>query len=467
MNENEKSSIGVIGLSVMGSNLAMNIADHNWVTSIYNRSRGRTEELVSEYGKEKMRPQFSLEEFVASLSIPRKILLMVKDGAPVDEVISQLKPLVSKGDIIIDGGNSFFKETIRREEELKKDGILFVGMGVSGGEEGARKGPAIMPGGSNDAWENIKPIMESIAAKDFKGNACVSHIGENGAGHYVKMVHNGIEYIDMQLIAEIYWIMKNALKMDNEKIASQFETWNKGRLDSFLIEITSKVLRAKYANGSFVIDSILDSAGSKGTGKWTSEEILELGTPGFGMVSAVLARYASAHKEDRILFSKEYQKNNKQNAKIEISELENALYVSKILAYAQGYDLIREAAKAYGWNLNLKEISRIWEGGCIIRARFLAELEKAFAENPKLKSILISPVFKESVKDGINDVRKVVSVAINLGLPIPAMLSGVSYFDSMTSEIVPANMIQAQRDYFGAHTFQKEIGGEFIHHNWS
>jgi 6-phosphogluconate dehydrogenase len=466
MNQEKKSNIGVIGLSVMGSNLAMNIADHEWTVSVYNRSREKTDLLMAEYEKDTMVPKFTLEEFVESLELPRKILLMVQSGEAVDAVISQLKPLISKGDIIIDGGNSFFKDTIRREQELAAEGITFVGMGVSGGEEGARRGPSIMPGGSSEAWKNIKEIVESIAAKDFHGDACVSHIGPNGAGHYVKMVHNGIEYIDMQLIAETYWIMKNGLKMSNDKIADQFGKWNKERLDSFLIEITEKVLRAKDLNGEYVIDLILDSAGSKGTGKWTSEEILEFGTPGFGMISAVLARYASAHKKERLILADAFKKVSVDGVTLEIDQLENALYVSKILAYAQGYELLSEASKKYEWNLNFKEISRIWEGGCIIRAVFLEELEKAFNDNG-LKSILISPVFKKSVEHGIKDLRLVAAASITAGLPTPAILSGISYFDSMTSENLSANMIQAQRDFFGAHTFQKEIDGEFFHHDWN
>ncbi len=466
MAQKDKSNLGVIGLSVMGANLASNVADHNWKVSVFNRTREKTDTLLSQYTGKNMQGCFSLEELVESLESPRKILLMVQAGEAIDEVISQLLPLLSEGDLIIDGGNSFFEDTIRREKQLKETGIMFVGMGVSGGEEGARRGPSIMPGGSIEAWKEIKEIVESIAAKDFQGKPCVSHLGPDGAGHYVKMVHNGIEYIDMQLIAESYWVMKMGLQMQNGEIADQFEKWNEGRLNSFLIEITAKVLRAKYADGAYVIDSILDSAGSKGTGKWTSEEILELGTPGFGMVSAVLARYASAHKKERVFLSKSFKKNKDEKNSIKLEQLEKALYVSKIFAYAQGYELLMEASNKYGWSLNLKEISRIWEGGCIIRAVFLDELEKAFEKN-KTESILISPVFKKSIEEGIESLRLVATFAIKNSLPIPAILSGVSYFDSMTSEFLSANMIQAQRDFFGAHTFQKEIDGEFFHHDWS
>ena len=466
MDQKEKSEIGVIGLAVMGANLASNIADHDWKISVYNRSREKTDTLILQYGKENMVATFSLEEFVQSLESPRKILLMVQAGEAVDQVILQLKPLLAKDDIIIDGGNSFFKDTIRRESELREDGLVFVGMGVSGGEEGARRGPSIMPGGSIEAWEQIKPIVKSIAAKDFHGEPCTVHIGTDGSGHYVKMVHNGIEYIDMQLIAETYWIMKNGLQMENEQIADQFEKWNNGRLNSFLIEITSKVLRSKYDNGEYVIDSILDSAGSKGTGKWTAEEILDFGTPGFGMISAVLARYASAHKKERMILSKAFTKKDGEKMSLTIEQLENALYVSKIFAYAQGYELLAEASEKYAWNLNFKEISRIWEGGCIIRAVFLEQLEKAFAADGR-KSILISDVFKTAIENGIDDLRLVAMASIKSGIALPAMLSGISYFDSMTSESLSANMIQAQRDFFGAHTFQKEIDGESFHHDWN
>ena len=465
-NKHTGSEIGVIGLSVMGSNLAMNIADHGHEVAVFNRSPEKTEELVTSYGKDNIKPHFELEKFVCSLETPRRVLLMVQSGDAVDQVIGQLEKYLEHGDIIIDGGNSFFKDTIRREQQLKEKGIAFVGMGVSGGEEGARRGPSIMPGGSNMAWIALESMLKEIAAKDFHGNPCVAHIGENGSGHYVKMVHNGIEYIDMQLIAEIYWIMKNGIGMGNSQIAEQFEKWNEGRLDSYLIEITAKVLKAKNANGTYVLDSILDSAGSKGTGKWTSEEILELGVPGFGMVSAVLARSASAHKKERIILANEFKNNKKDGCKLEISQLENALYVSKIFAYAQGYELLREASMKYDWKLDFKEISRIWEGGCIIRAEFLQQLETVFADNDKLASIMLAPALKKSIENGIEDLRLVAAYSVQNILPAPALMSGLLYFDLMTSELSSANLIQAQRDFFGAHTFQTEIGGQFIHHQW-
>jgi 6-phosphogluconate dehydrogenase len=468
MDTTSKNEIGVIGLSVMGANLAMNIAEHGFVTAVYNRSREKTEQLIERYGKQGMTAYFDLEEFVASLATPRRVLLMVQSGAAVDDVIAKLVPLLSAGDMIIDGGNSFFRDTIRREKELKEQDILFVGMGVSGGEEGARRGPALMPGGSLTAWIALEPILRAISAKDFHGGSCVVHIGENGAGHYVKMVHNGIEYIDMQLIAEIYSIMKEGLGMTNEKIADTFEYWNEGRLNSFLIEITAKIMRARDEQGKFVIDTIVDSAGSKGTGKWTGEESLELGVPSFGFIAAVLARYASVYKKKRTVLAETFAEKNieSQGMKISLVDLEKALYTSKILAYAQGYELLSEAAQTYDWQLDLKEISRIWEGGCIIRARFLEELEKAFSEKEAFVSVLLAPVFKEEVRTGIESLRSVALEAMVHAIPLPAMLSGITYFDSMTTSRGNAHVIQAQRDFFGAHTFQKEIDGEFIHHEW-
>ena len=466
MSTSTNNTIGVIGLSVMGANIAMNIADHGFNVSIYNRSPEKTRDAIKMYTGGKMIPFFDLKEFIESLEKPRKILLMVKAGEAVDALLSQLTPLLTKGDIIIDGGNSFFKDTIRREQQLKEQGLFFVGMGVSGGEEGARRGPSLMPGGSKQAWESLKPILKSISARDFHQGDCVIHIGENGSGHYVKMIHNGIEYIDMQLIAETYWIMKEGLRMSNETIAETFKQWNEGRLNSFLIEITTKILQTKNKYGEYVLDTILDSAGSKGTGKWTSEEALELGTPSFGFMAAVLARYASAHKKKRVLLSKTFEKKITEKTNISLVQLEEALYVSKILAYTQGYELLVEAAKTYDWKLDLKEISRIWEGGCIIRAHFLEELENAFLEENTKTSIILASAFKQTILSGIDSLRYVAQKSIACALPIPAFLSGITYYDNITNEKVSANMIQAQRDFFGAHTFQKEIDGEYTHHQW-
>jgi 6-phosphogluconate dehydrogenase len=461
------NEIGVIGLSVMGANLAMNIADHGFAISVYNRSREKTDNLKRDYTNNNMTACYSLGEFVDSLSAPRKIILMIEAGNPVDLVIEQLKPLLQPGDIIVDGGNSFFQDTKRREKYLIGSGINFVGMGVSGGEEGARKGPAIMPGGSEMAWNALAPILQKIAAKDFAGNPCVTHIGPDGAGHYVKMVHNGIEYIDMQLIAETYWLMKNVLGLDNESIATQFEIWNQGRLNSFLIEITAKILRKKDTNGGYVLDTILDSAGNKGTGKWTSIESLNLGVPSFGFIGAVLARYASAHKERRLAISSLYSNQEKTTTEqISFEQLESALYVSKILAYAQGYELLFFAGQEYEWNLNFSQISSLWQGGCIIRAEFLQKIAQVFTENKSDKNMIETDYFRSILQSESDNLRKVIIAAIKSQMPMAAMMAGLVYFDSMKSDRLPANLLQAQRDFFGAHTFQTEINGQYFHHQW-
>ena len=466
--DTRESRIGVIGLSVMGGNLAMNIADNGFSVSVYNRSRERTDTLITSYGTDaSMRPFYDLKSFVESLEKPRKIILMVQAGQAVDDVLDLLTPLLDQGDIVIDAGNSFFKDTIRRAVSLREQGISFVGMGVSGGEEGARTGPSIMPGGDRQSWIELQPILEKIAARDFNRKPCVSHIGEDGAGHYVKMVHNAIEYVDMQLIAEAYFIMKEGLSLSNENIARMFSEWNGGRLNSFLIEITATILRTKNDEGAYVLDTILDSAGSKGTGKWTSEEALELGTPSFGIVAAVLARYASAHKKRRLGLSKLYPSDMPVTVDISISEIESALYVSKILAYAQGYDLLTEAADRYGWQLDQSEISRIWQGGCIIRAKFLETLAQEFGTEEASRGILELPYFINTIRAEQGNLRKVSAASIAARIAIPAMLSGLSYFDTMTTDTLPANLIQAQRDFFGAHTFQTEVDGPFSHFEWN
>lgn len=464
--QKQGNEVGVIGLSVMGANLAMNIADHGFSIAVYNRSREKTDNLRRDYPKDNMKACYSLAELVESLSSPRKLILMIEAGNPVDLVLEQLKPLLQSGDIIVDGGNSFFQDTIRREKYLQDSGINFVGMGVSGGEEGARKGPAIMPGGSQMAWEALAPILQTIAARDFSGNPCVAHIGPDGAGHYVKMVHNGIEYIDMQLIAETYWLMKQVMGLDNEAIAAQFELWNKGRLNSFLIEITGKILRKKDETGAFVIDTILDSAGNKGTGKWTSIEALNLGTPSFGFVGAVFARYISAYKERRLAIASQYGNPEPLMEKIDFMQLESALYVSKILAYAQGYELLFFAGQEYRWELDFAKISSLWQGGCIIRAEFLQKIAQVFANNQTEKNIIETEYFQNILQNEGNNLRKAIIASVGAQIPIPAMMASLVYFDSMKSSRLPANLLQAQRDFFGAHTFQTEINGQFIHHQW-
>lgn len=465
---NKKNQIGIVGLAAMGSNLAMNFANHGFRTAIYNRSPERTEAVMSEYGSGKgLDPTYALEALVASLERPRKIILMVKAGEATDAVITHLSMLLEEGDILIDGGNSFFQDTIRREESLRKKGIRFVGMGISGGEEGARQGPSMMPGVEEDLWTALRPLLETIAAADFDGNPCVAPIGEGGAGHFVKMVHNGIEYADMQLIAEAYWIMKHLLGLSNDEIADAFEQWNAGRLESYLIGITADIFRAKEADGGHIIDRILDTAGSKGTGKWTTDEALELGAPAFSIAAAVFARYASADKETRIRLSEAFgQGYVKRTENIVLEDIESALYAAKLISYAQGYELLSLAAKEYGWDLDFQEISRIWQGGCIIRAHFLQELTGVYAENPGLPHLLLSPFATQAIKEDIGPLRKVSVAAVSSGVPTPGLLSSLSYFDTMREEKGSANLIQAQRDYFGAHTFRRTLGGEPEHFDW-
>ncbi len=465
----KKNQIGVVGLAAMGSNLAMNLADHGFRTAVYNRSPERTGALLSEYGSGKgLDPTYTPESFVLSIETPRKIILMVKAGDATDAVIAQFAQLLEPGDILIDGGNSFFRDTIRRAESLREKGIRFVGIGISGGEEGARRGPSMMPGATGDLWTELRPMLEAITASDFDGNPCVAPIGEGGAGHFVKMVHNGIEYADMQLIAEAYFLMKSGLGLSNDEIADAFEKWNSGRLESYLIEITASILRVKEQDGGRIIDRILDTAGSKGTGKWTTDQALELGAPSFSIAAAVFARSASADKAMRVRLSDIFEESETSSARnLTLDDVENALYAAKLLSYAQGYELLSLAAKEYGWNLDFREISRIWQGGCIIRARFLRELTLVYTENPDLSHLLLSSFAQGAIKENIGALRKVSGAAVATGIPIPGFLSGLSYFDTMRTAQGSANLIQAQRDYFGAHTFQRELGGEPEHFDWN
>ncbi len=461
-----KNQIGVIGLSVMGGNLAMNLADRNLRVAAYNRSEKRTAALVTVYhGSGTIDPKTSLQGFVDSLETPRKIILMVKAGEAVDQVVKALLPLLDRQDIVIDGGNSFFRDTIRRERLCAERGISFVGMGISGGEEGARRGPSLMPSGPVGSYIELAPYLELIAAKDFSGKPCVTHVGENGAGHYVKMVHNGIEYADMELIAETYWMMKNGLRMGSDAIADTFETWNEGRLNSYLIEITAGILRARTADGTAVIDTILDSAGSKGTGKWTAEESLELGLPGFALVSAVLARYASSAKSDRKKLSIAFPKNMRDGTPLPLPMLERALYAGKLLAYAEGFALLRAAEESYGWTLGFAEIARIWQGGCIIRATLLRDIEAAFRKDAS-SHFLLMPFVQAALTENVSALRAITVDAMRNAIPVPTFAAALSAFDSLTSENLSANLLQAQRDFFGAHGFQTEEGGTPIHWNW-
>lgn len=477
-----RGDIGLIGLAVMGQNLILNAADHGFTVVAYNRTVSKVDEFLDNEAKGKsIIGAHSIEELCANLKRPRRIILLVKAGKPVDAFIEQLLPHLEKGDIIIDGGNSHFPDSNRRYEELKGKGILFVGSGVSGGEEGARHGPSLMPGGHPDAWPHIKDIFQSIAAKS-DGEPCCDWVGDAGAGHYVKMVHNGIEYGDMQLICEAYDLMKRVGKFSNKEIGDVFAKWNNGVLDSFLIEITRDIM---YYNdptdGTPLLEKILDTAGQKGTGKWTAINALDLGMPVTLIGEAVFARCLSALKDERVRASKvlegpvvEGESPIKDKQKF-IDDLEQALYASKIISYAQGFMLIREAAKEYGWKLNNPAIALMWRGGCIIRSVFLGEITSAYRENPDLENLLFHPFFFEAVTKAQQGWRSSIAKAVEYGVPVPAFSTALSFYDGYRSAQLPANLLQAQRDYFGAHTFQVLPGQEndflkkdqWIHVNWT
>lgn len=468
----KKSDIGLIGLAVMGENLVMNMESKGFTVSVYNRTAERITRFVE--GRAKGRNvcgAYSLEELISQLERPRKIMLMVKAGKAVDEMIEMLIPLLEKGDIIIDGGNSHFPDTIRRTAYVESKGLFYVGTGVSGGEEGALKGPSIMPGGSIAAWEQIKPIFQAICAK-VDGEPCCEWVGENGAGHFVKMIHNGIEYGDMQLICESYQLMRDLLGMTSDEMSAVFADWNKGELDSYLIEITSDILAYKDTDGLPILDKILDTAGQKGTGKWTGISALDEGVPLTLISEAVFSRFLSAIKDERLIAAKQFIKT--QNAftgdrRTFIAEIRKALYAAKIISYAQGYALMRAAAKTYKWNLNYGGIALIWRGGCIIRSRFLGKIKEAYDADPDLINLILDPYFRDIIAELIPAWRKVCCEAIRHGVPVPAMNAALSYFDGYTSERLPANLIQAQRDYFGAHTYERIDAprGTFFHTNWT
>jgi len=467
------SDIGMIGMAVMGQSLSLNIERNGFSVSVYNITPEETETFLSTRAKNKNIKGFKdLESFVNSLKRPRKVMLMIKAGDPVDQMISKLIPLLEKGDLIIDGGNSFFKDTIRREKELYEKGIFFIGTGVSGGEEGALNGPSLMPGGRKEAYDLIKDIFLKIAAK-VKDKPCCAWIGENGAGHYVKMVHNGIEYADMQLICEAYSIIKNLLGFSNEEIAEIFKEWNESELSSYLIEITSKILKVKDPlTGKDMVDVILDKAGQKGTGMWTSQNSLELGVSASVITEAVFARYLSAIKKERVEASKILKGpaiksiiDSKEKKRLTES-VKNALYASKICSYAQGFYLMKEASKVFGWNLNLGEIAMIWRGGCIIRAQFLERIKDAYEKNSELKNLMLDDYFKNILENSQSNWREIIALAIYEGLPIQAFCSAISYYDGYRSEILPANLIQAQRDYFGAHTYERIDKPGVFHTEW-
>jgi len=466
-----RQDFGVVGMAVMGQNLALNVESRGFSVAVFNRTTSKTEEFVRDrcQGRNLVGAK-TMEEFVAALKRPRRIMLMVKAGEAVDEMIGSLLPLLDKGDVLIDGGNSFFQDTIRRCREVESQGLFYIGTGVSGGEEGALKGPSIMPGGSRRAYTLVGPVLTKIAAK-VDGKPCCTYIGDNGAGHYVKMVHNGIEYGDMQLICEAYYIMANVLGMSAEEMHEVFARWNKGDLDSYLIEITADILSKKDPEtGKPMVDVILDRAGQKGTGKWTSQSALDLGVPAATIAEAVFARCISAIKEERVAASKQLKGPRARDAKIDkagfIRAICDALYASKVCSYAQGFALMREAAKEYGWKLDMGRISMIWRGGCIIRARFLHRINEAFERNHDLPNLLLDPYFKDVVVKAQKSWRRVVMKATELGVPVPAFSSALGYFDSYRRERLSANMIQAQRDYFGAHTYERVDKKGTFHTDW-
>jgi 6-phosphogluconate dehydrogenase len=493
-NTTATADVGLIGLAVMGQNLVLNMADHGFKVAVFNRTTTVTQTFVAENPSTPggLVASETLDHFVDSLKTPRKIIILVKAGKPVDDVVSQLLPLLSQGDIIVDGGNSLWTDTIRREKELAQKGINFVGSGVSGGEEGARFGPSLMPGGSAAAWESLKPIWQAIAAKvDAKtgkpiegaspgkpvsgGVPCTAHIGADGAGHYVKMVHNGIEYGDMQMICEAYFLLKNLLGLKPDELSEIFSDWNTGELDSFLIQITADILAQKDPTDKkkkrFLVDVILDTAEQKGTGKWTSVTALDLGVPAPTVAEAVFARCLSGLKDQRVAASKTLKGPKfkyKGSKKALIAAVRDALYCSKICSYAQGFQLMAEAQKAYNWKLNFGEIAMIWRGGCIIRARFLQKITEAFDRDPALANLMLDPYFRKTVKKAEENWRKVVALAAESGVWAPAFMSALAYYDGYRTAVLPANLLQGQRDFFGAHTYQRtdQPRGDYFHVDW-
>ncbi|SFA53908.1 6-phosphogluconate dehydrogenase (decarboxylating) [Anoxybacillus pushchinoensis] len=465
-----KQQIGVIGLAVMGKNLALNIESRGYSVAVYNRSREKTDEFVKEAEGKNIVGTYSIEEFVHALEKPRKILLMVKAGAATDATIEQLKPYLEKGDIVIDGGNTYFKDTQRRNKELAELGIHFIGTGVSGGEEGALKGPSIMPGGQKEAHELVRPIFEAIAAK-VDGEPCTTYIGPDGAGHYVKMVHNGIEYGDMQLIAEAYFLLKHVLGLNAQELHEVFAEWNKGELDSYLIEITADIFtKIDEETGKPLVDVILDKAGQKGTGKWTSQNALDLGVPLPIITESVFARFISAMKEERVKASKLLAgpavKPYEGDRAHFIEAVRRALYMSKICSYAQGFAQMKAASEEYNWNLQYGNIAMIFRGGCIIRAQFLQKIKEAYDRDPALPNLLLDPYFKEIVENYQQSLREIVATAAMRGIPVPAFASALAYYDSYRMDTLPANLIQAQRDYFGAHTYERIDKEGVFHTEW-
>ena len=465
-------NIGIVGLAVMGANLALNIESRGFPVAVYNRTKSVTEKFMAEQGQDKdIKAVYSLESMVLALERPRQIILMVKAGKPVDAVIDSLAPLLDPEDIIVDGGNSLYEDTVRRSKKLEDLGFGFIGMGVSGGEEGALHGPSLMPGGTANSYRQLEPVLTKIAAQTNDG-ACVTYLGKQGAGHYVKMVHNGIEYGDMQLIAEAYDLMKNALDLDSQEIQAIFNNWNDTELNSFLIEITANIFGyTDPITKKPIINSILDAAGQKGTGRWTVLSSLDLGVPIPTIYAAVNARVMSAYKQERVAAAQEFSVDTfeyQQDKQRFIDRLKDALYCSKICSYAQGMALLSKASQEFGFHLNLSEIARIWEGGCIIRASLLDDIKRAYRQNPDLANLLLAPQFKQAIAQRQSAWREVIATANQLGIAIPAFSSSLNYFDTYRREILPQNLTQAQRDYFGAHTYERvdKTRGEFFHTEW-
>ncbi|MDQ2899588.1 MAG: decarboxylating NADP(+)-dependent phosphogluconate dehydrogenase [Acidobacteriota bacterium] len=471
--ENATCDIGLIGLAVMGQNLVLNMNDHGYKVAVFNRTVSKVDDFIDNEAKgTQVVGAHSIEELIGALKKPRRVMLMVKAGDTVDKMIESLIPHLEKGDILIDGGNSHYPDTTRRTKALAEKGILFIGTGVSGGEEGARFGPSIMPGGNPEAWPHVKAIFQSIAAKVEDGTPCCDWVGEDGAGHYVKMVHNGIEYGDMQLICEAYQLLKDGLGLNAGALHDVFAKWNQGELDSFLIDITSQIFAKNDEDGTPMVDKILDTAGQKGTGKWTAISALDLGMPVTLIGEAVFARCLSALKGEREAASKILhgpKKPAEQDRKAFIEDVRRALYCSKMISYAQGYMLLRDAAKEQGWNLNFGGIALMWRGGCIIRSRFLGKIKEAYEKNPKLTNLLLDDFFSKLLNDYQASWRRAIVQAIDYGVPTPAFSTALSFYDGYRTARLPANLLQAQRDFFGAHTYERvdKPRGEFFHTNWT
>jgi len=469
------ADIGLIGLAVMGENLVLNMESHGFTVAVYNRTTSKVDDFVNGRGKgKKFIPAHSIADLCKNLKTPRKLMMMVRAGEPVDENIKQLLPHLEKGDIIIDGGNSHFPDSNRRMRDLESKGFLFIGAGVSGGEEGALHGPSMMPGGSKEAWPHVKPIFQAICAKVEDGTPCCDWVGEEGAGHFVKMVHNGIEYGDMQLISEAYHLLKEVIGLSNEELHKVFDEWNKGDLDSYLIEITRDILARKddEQKDKYVIDFILDCAGQKGTGKWTVMSAADMGVPLTMVGEAVFARCLSSCKDERVTASKIFtppQSQWKGDKQAFINSVRDSVFASKLISYAQGYLLMKAAADEYKWNLNYGGIALMWRGGCIIRSKFLGKIKEAFDHNPKLQNLLFDPYFQDKIRQTQRGWREVVAASVLHGIPLPGISAALAYFDGLRTERLPANLLQAQRDFFGAHTYERvdRPRGQFFHTNWT